>query len=390
MRLHQIAFAMRQQMEGGQAVGAESLAGLAGFAPPTLHSLGARLGSAMSRRLFNVVITNVPGPQHTLYAGDARMLSTYPVMPLAKGQALAIGLTSYDGGVYYGLNADRDSMPDLDVLGQCIVDSLGRAARQPPSQGAMTARPPTRASRGPARGLVLGGGASSAPPGWSARSGARGRAGRRPARRSTSSSAPRPVRSSPACSARASRCRTCSSTSSRRALDVGPAGRLLLGLREGHRRRPAGVRPGRLWLAGAAACATPVTFAPCRRPPCCRRSCPRGAAASKRSARWCATSSRRAGSDRSGVTVVALDYDTGRARAVRRRRDRRRRTSPTAVMASCAIPGWYQPVRIGEHRYIDGGAWSSTNLDLMAGLELDEVYVLAPQVSFGCRRARAS
>ncbi|HET8768815.1 MAG TPA: WS/DGAT domain-containing protein, partial [Pedococcus sp.] len=96
----------------------------AGFAPPTLHSLGARLGSAVSRRLFNVVITNVPGPQHTLYAADAKMLSTYPVMPLARGQALSIGLSSYDGGVYYGLNADRDSMPDVDVLGQSIVDSL--------------------------------------------------------------------------------------------------------------------------------------------------------------------------------------------------------------------------------------------------------------------------
>jgi len=124
MRLHQIAFAMRQQMEGGQAVGAESLAGLAGFASPTLHSLGARLGSAMSRRLFNVVITNVPGPQLPLYAGDALMLSTYPVMPLARGQAVSIGLTSYDGGVYFGLNGDRDAMPDLDVLGHCLVDSL--------------------------------------------------------------------------------------------------------------------------------------------------------------------------------------------------------------------------------------------------------------------------
>src|SRR6478609_1295289 len=124
MRLHQIAFSMRQQMEGGQAVGAESLVGLAGFAPPTLHSLGARLGSAMSRRLFNVVITNVPGPQQPLYAGDARMLSSYPVMPLARGQAVSIGLTSYDGGVYFGLNADRDAMPDVDVLGQCLVDSL--------------------------------------------------------------------------------------------------------------------------------------------------------------------------------------------------------------------------------------------------------------------------
>ena len=124
MRLHQIAFAMRQQVEGGQAVGAESLAGLAGFASPTLHSLGARLGSAMSRRFFNLVITNVPGPQQPLYVRDALMLSTYPVIPLARGQAVSIGLTSYDGGVYFGLNGDRAAMPDLDILGQCLIDSL--------------------------------------------------------------------------------------------------------------------------------------------------------------------------------------------------------------------------------------------------------------------------
>jgi WS/DGAT/MGAT family acyltransferase len=128
MRLHQIAFAMRQQMEAGQAVGATSLANLAGFAPPTLHALGARLGSAMSRRLFNVMITNVPGPQTPLYIGDAEMLSTYPVTPLAQGQALSIGITSYNGGVYYGLNADRDAMPDVDVLGQSIKDSLAELA----------------------------------------------------------------------------------------------------------------------------------------------------------------------------------------------------------------------------------------------------------------------
>ena len=124
MRLHQIAFAMRQQIEGGRAVGAESIAGLAGFASPTLHSLGARLGSAVSRRLFNLIITNVPGPQQPLYVGNARMLSAYPVVPLARGQAVSIGLTSYDGGVYFGLNGDRDAMPDLDLLGQCLVDSL--------------------------------------------------------------------------------------------------------------------------------------------------------------------------------------------------------------------------------------------------------------------------
>jgi diacylglycerol O-acyltransferase len=135
MRLHQIAYAMRQQIEGGHAVGAGSIAGLAGFASPTLHSMGARLGSAMSRRLFNLIITNVPGPQQPLYVGNARMLSTYPVVPLARGQAASIGLTSYDGGVYYGLNGDRDAMPDLDVLGQCLGDSLAelveiRDARQ--------------------------------------------------------------------------------------------------------------------------------------------------------------------------------------------------------------------------------------------------------------------
>ena len=128
MRLHQIAFSMRQQVENGQAVGAERLVGLAGFAPPTLHSLGARLGNAMARRLFNVIITNVPGPQSTLYVGDASMLSTYPVIPLARGQALAIGLTSYDGGVYFGLNADRNAMPDIEVLGQSIIDSLAELA----------------------------------------------------------------------------------------------------------------------------------------------------------------------------------------------------------------------------------------------------------------------
>jgi NTE family protein len=84
---------------------------------------------------------------------------------------------------------------------------------------------------------------------------------------------------------------------------------------------------------------------------------------------------------RPGVAVVALDYDTGQ-RVAFGRPEAPRADLAAAVMASCAIPGWYQPVRIGSHRYIDGGAWSSTNLDLLAGRGLDEVYVLAPQVSF--------
>lgn len=131
VRLHQVAFAMRQQMEGGRGVGARTLTGLGGFAPPTIHAMGARLASVVSRRLYNVAITNVPGPQRPLYAAGAHLLSTYPVMPLMPGQALSIGLTSYDGGVYYGIYTDRDAVPDADVLGQAIAESLTELLQAP-------------------------------------------------------------------------------------------------------------------------------------------------------------------------------------------------------------------------------------------------------------------
>ena len=124
MRMHQVSYAMKAHLETGQAVRARALAGMAGFAPPTLHALGARVANSLSRRLFNLVVTNVPGPQTPLFVGGAPMVATYPVVPLAKGQALAIGLTSYNGAVCFGLNGDRDAMSDLDVLAQCIPDAL--------------------------------------------------------------------------------------------------------------------------------------------------------------------------------------------------------------------------------------------------------------------------
>ncbi|HTY73349.1 MAG TPA: wax ester/triacylglycerol synthase family O-acyltransferase [Actinomycetes bacterium] len=124
VRLHRVGYAMRAHQESGQSVAAQALAGIAGFAPPTLHALGARVAAGLSRRLFNLVVTNVPGPQRPLYAAGARLVRAYPVVPLAPGQALAIGVTSYDGGVYYGLWADRDAMSDLGVLAQCLEDSL--------------------------------------------------------------------------------------------------------------------------------------------------------------------------------------------------------------------------------------------------------------------------
>jgi len=152
MRLHQVSYRMKAHKDTGQAVGARGLVGLAGFAPPTLHAAGARVASSLSRRWFNLVVTNVPGPQQPLYAGSARMLASYPVIPLAKGQAVSIALTSYDGGVYFGLNGDRDAMPDLAVLAQCLRDSLAELLdTSRPRQPARRSVSAAAASRGRAK-----------------------------------------------------------------------------------------------------------------------------------------------------------------------------------------------------------------------------------------------
>jgi NTE family protein len=82
-----------------------------------------------------------------------------------------------------------------------------------------------------------------------------------------------------------------------------------------------------------------------------------------------------------GVRTVAMDYESGRRTAFGAP-DAPEADLSDAVMASCAIPGWYAPVAIGGRRYVDGGACSATNVDLVAGLGLDEVFVLAPMVSF--------
>lgn len=124
VRLTSIRDAMEQHKRSGRAVGASALVGLVGLAPPVLHSLGARLASQYSSRLYNVLVTNVPGPPRPLYAMGARMLDMYPVVPLGGGQAVAVGVTSYDGGMHYGLTADRDAMPDVDVLSDALADSL--------------------------------------------------------------------------------------------------------------------------------------------------------------------------------------------------------------------------------------------------------------------------
>lgn len=125
LRLQQVAFQTRTHADSGRGVPARALAGIGGFGPATVHSLGARLASRASKRVFNLLVTNAPGPQQPLYAAGARLVSGYPVMPLVRGQGLAIGVTSYLGTVSYGLNADWDALPDVDLLAECIGSALG-------------------------------------------------------------------------------------------------------------------------------------------------------------------------------------------------------------------------------------------------------------------------
>ena len=124
VRLARLNYAMRGVTDSGRSVRADTLITLTGFAPPTLHALGARAARGLSRRMFNLVVTNVPGPQQPLYAAGSRMLEVFPVVPLVGGQALSVGMTSYDGSVYVGLNADRDGVGDVDVLADLLEQEV--------------------------------------------------------------------------------------------------------------------------------------------------------------------------------------------------------------------------------------------------------------------------
>lgn len=124
VRLHQVSYALRAHSETGRAVAADRIAGVAGFAPTTFHALGSRVAFKEARGNVNLVVTNVPGPQFPMFLAGAEMVETYPVPPLLPGFSLSVGVTSYDGGVYYGISADRDALPDIELLGQCVREAL--------------------------------------------------------------------------------------------------------------------------------------------------------------------------------------------------------------------------------------------------------------------------
>lgn len=132
VRLSQIAHTTESHPTAASLVDARTIVTLSGFAPPTLHAMGIRVATSFSARLFNLLITNVPGAQKQMYVAGTKLLETYAVPPLLHNQVLAIGVTSYNGSLYFGVNADRDAMSDVDVLPalmQEALDELLEAAR---------------------------------------------------------------------------------------------------------------------------------------------------------------------------------------------------------------------------------------------------------------------
>jgi diacylglycerol O-acyltransferase / wax synthase len=115
------------------------IAGLQGFAPPTLLAQASRVN--FSTRLFNLIVTNVPGPQFPLYLLGREMERIVPIAFLPENHALAIAIMSYNGKVDFGLLGDHDAMPDLDAVGDYLGESLAelRAAARKASASAASA-----------------------------------------------------------------------------------------------------------------------------------------------------------------------------------------------------------------------------------------------------------
>jgi diacylglycerol O-acyltransferase / wax synthase len=137
-RLEQLRDETKRLKESDNARAASLLIEATGWAPPTINRL---LSSAMARPLiFNLVVSNVPGPQRPLYLLGRQIKEIYPFVPLSpQNHALSIGMISYDGRIYFGLAGDRDVVPDLDDLASALRESL---REQPVPRAKPAARKP--------------------------------------------------------------------------------------------------------------------------------------------------------------------------------------------------------------------------------------------------------
>lgn len=147
VRLERIAASTAALKRSAQAVGAQMLIEAAEWTSSTLLALGAR---NVTRLLpFNMVVTNVPGPQFPIYLSGARMLETYPHVPLYDRLGLNIALMSYDGKLCWGFNGDWDLVPDLDRFVRATEESLDELLAAAPGIGAE--KPPAVAEARPRR-----------------------------------------------------------------------------------------------------------------------------------------------------------------------------------------------------------------------------------------------
>ena len=143
-RLRVVKESMDGLKESKQAIGAEVLAGVNNFAPPTILAQASRLN--FSTRLFNTIVTNVPGPQMPLYVLGRELLDLFPVGFLPENHALFVAIMSYNGKVNFGLLADYDALPDVEEIAEGIresLDELLEAARK--KTGAESEKEPVRA-----------------------------------------------------------------------------------------------------------------------------------------------------------------------------------------------------------------------------------------------------
>jgi WS/DGAT/MGAT family acyltransferase len=121
-RLRFVKKAMDGLKESKQAVGAATLAAVNNLAPPTILAQASRLN--FSTRLFNLIVTNIPGPQVPLYVLGRELEDLFPIAFLPTGHALAIAIMSYNGRIEYGLLGDYDALPDIDLIAEGLDAAL--------------------------------------------------------------------------------------------------------------------------------------------------------------------------------------------------------------------------------------------------------------------------
>ena len=119
-RFRDVHAQMENVKETHSAIAGDALAGLAGFAPPMLLALGARLALRAPQRFVNTVATNVPGPQVPLYCAGRRMVESWPYVMLAARLRVATAIFSYDGTLYFGITGDLDTAPDIGVMARGV------------------------------------------------------------------------------------------------------------------------------------------------------------------------------------------------------------------------------------------------------------------------------